>query len=165
APPAPAAGRPPGPDLSRYAAGGTGAPPQPMAYAPAAPPPPANSWEAVRPVARLAALGPVGVAVHGRLQELQPALSECFDRPAAARGVRSAPGAGEGAEGAGPTVLMLELEEGPDRVRIAGAPVATRGDAPEGVVACAQHVLEGETVPVPGARGGARHRVPHALIP
>jgi hypothetical protein len=163
APPAPAVPPPGAPDLSRYAGVSGGAPPRPMEYAPAPPPPPEGSWEAVPAVARLSALGPLGRAVHGGLQDLQPRVSECFDRPAPARELLVGPGASDGA-GSGATVLALELETGDGEVRIVDAPVSTRGDLDAGVVACAQQVLRGQVFPAPGARPGTRHRVLHPLI-
>jgi hypothetical protein len=133
-----------------------------MEYAPA-PAPAAGSWEATPMVGRLASLGPLAAAIRSGLQDLEPRLSECFDRPDRAGPVRTAADAAEGAV-MGPTVLVLQLETRDGEVRVVDAPVATRGETDDGVVACAQRVLRGRTFPAPGARAGARHRVLHPLI-
>jgi hypothetical protein len=114
-------------------------------------------------VARLASLGALGIAVHGGLQDLQPRLSDCFDRPGRSGAVRTAADAAEGAV-VGPTVLVLELETGTDEVRIVDAPVATRGETDDAVVGCAQQLLRGQAFGARGARAGTRHRVLHPLI-
>jgi hypothetical protein len=160
---APAVPVPPTPDLSRYQ-GGSASPPKPMEYAPAPPRPPAGTWEAIPPVARPAALGPLGAALHAGLQELQPRISDCFQRGArAGQGVTAVKEEYVALPDTGATVLMLEVEALPGQVRIADAPVETRGGASDGLIACAQQVLRGQAFPARVASPGARHRVLYPL--
>jgi len=159
-PPLPAASAPSAPPA------GLAVTPQ-VIYAPADPPPPPGSWEAVKPVARLGALGPVGAAVGRELNELQPELSACFDEVAQAQHGQqpfSATGVAEPA-GTGPAVLVLLLEMEAGAVRIVDAPVDRRGGASDGLIACAQGVLRGHVVKAPGARPGQRARVMFTLVP
>jgi hypothetical protein len=65
----------------------------------------------------------------------------------------------------GQTGLLLQLELQRDAVRVADAPVETRGDASEETIACAQALLRGRTVKAPGAKAGERHRLRYVLTP
>jgi hypothetical protein len=164
----PAPPAPPGPDLAalRQAIAKPPEPGRPVVYGAPAPKPPEGSWEAVALAPRAAALGPVGAALGRELNELQPKLSACFDEDTQARHGRDgftevkdlAPMDDNGA-----TVLVLQVEERPGELRVVDAPVETRGNASDGLIACAQRVLRGRVVPVPQAQGSARHRVLYTL--
>lgn len=171
--PAPATPPPaPPPDLSRYARQ-TGTLPPPMEYQPTPPPPPPGSWEAARPTLP-SRMGAIGGALHAGLQELEPRLSACFDEVTQARYAQAmAPGTAPEAEpdpdapppsGAVPA-LLLHVETLDGRIRIADAVVESRGGASDGLVACTQRVLRGQTFPAPGAKPGQRFRVPHRIAP
>jgi hypothetical protein len=155
-------------DLSRLPPGASPVepPPPPLIQGPPRPEPAPDSWEAIAPAARPAALGPVGGALGRGLNELQPDLSACFDEVTQSRygqqpftKVRDYAPLDEH----GTTVLMLQVETLQAQVRIVDAPVETRGPASDGLIACAQQVLRGKMVPAPQARPGARHRVRFAL--
>lgn len=140
----------------------------PIAYGPPPVRAPAGTWESIPPARRLS--GPVGQAVARGLAELQPTLSGCFDEVTQARygQQKIAETAAEFASledgGAGtPTVLMLQIETLQDAVRIVEAPLEARGDASDGLVACAQAALRGRTFPAPGVAPGIRQRLLHAL--
>ena len=62
-----------------------------------------------------------------------------------------------------PAVLMLEIESLDGEVRIVDAPVRTRGDASDALVACAQGALRNQVIRAPEARPGDLHRMPFAL--
>jgi len=174
----PASAEGPAPASAAAPAPGSGAlPPLPSAptgpivipqvvYAPAEPGPPPGSWEAVKPVARLAALGPPGAALGRELNEIQPDLSACFDEQSQANHGRDAisvtASGASGSEGDAP-VLMLHLEMAQGEIRIVDAPVEVRGGASDGLIACAQKVLRGRTVKVAGARPGQKARVSFPL--
>ena len=148
------------------------APPQlpspPQQYSPPPPTPPDGSWEAVPPVARAAALGPLGGAIGRGLNEIQPRLAACFDEDVQARHGRTrftetqdyAPMPDHGT-----TVLMLQIETLSGGARIVDAPLEARGGASDGLVACAQGVLREQKFEVPGATPGARHRLLYSLLP
>ena len=136
-------------------------------YGPPPARPPPDSWEAVKPVARLSALGPVGAAVGRELAELQPQLSACFDEVSQARhGQRPYTSTRDEArlEEAGATVLVLQLEMSHGEVRIVDAPVETHGSASDGLIACAQKVLRGHVIKEPAATTGGRARVMFSLM-
>jgi len=138
-----------------------------VVYAPADPRPPPGSWEAVKPVARPASLGPVGAAVGRELNELQPELSACFDEVSQARHGQArltTTGAASSQEGSGPPTLMLLLEMKEGDVQIVDAPVETRGGASDGLIACAQGILRGRVVRVPGAKQVGRARLMFTLV-
>jgi len=140
--------------------------PPPLLADPAPPPPPAGSWEAVTPVPRLAALGPLGGAIRRALNEAEPRLSACADQDVQARHGRSAPsqsGDGAGDEGTTPTV-MLEIETTAGGARIVDAPLDTRGGAGDGLFSCVQRVLRGLEITHPAAKPGKRYRVPYSLL-
>jgi hypothetical protein len=158
--------------------------PPPGALAPSGPPPPVpqgtvelgpprvepppDSWEAVPPAARAAAMGDVGPALGRALNELQPRLSACFDEDTQARhGTTPITATQDQAtlEDHGSTVLMLEVETQPGSASIVDAPVETRGRASDGLIACAQRVLRGQQVVAPGVEGGRRYRLLHTLLP
>lgn len=124
--------------------------------------PPKGSWEAITPVARASALGPVGTDVGRDLLVVQDQLSSCFDASVAAQRGRAAP-----TQTADPTshqdlaetILVLELETGSGSVRIVDAPIESHGAADDTVIACAQQILRGRTIESPFAKPGARHRL------
>jgi hypothetical protein len=62
-----------------------------------------------------------------------------------------------------PAILMLKLETLDGKVRIVDAPIHTKGDASDALVACAQGVLRNQTIPAPAARPGSRNQLPLAL--
>jgi hypothetical protein len=135
---------------------------------PAPPPPPPGSWEAVKIAPRPAALGSLGAAVGRELNELQPEVSACFDEDVQARHgttgfstVRDT----SPQDDAGTTTLVLELETTPEGVRIVDAPVETRGQASDGLLACVQRKLRGLRVETPSARAGQRYRVLYHVAP
>jgi hypothetical protein len=133
-----------------------------MIMGPPRPEPPKDSWEAVAPVARPAALGPVGAALGRGLNELQDSLLVCFDEDVQARhGQQAFTTVQDYAplQDHGTTILMLELETMQGSVRIVDAPAETRGGASDGLIACAQRVLRGQVVPAAQAVPGARYRV------
>lgn len=136
----------------------------PVVYAPLPPKPPEGSWEAVTPVARPAALGPVGAAIGRSLNEVQPRLAACFEA-AGSHGNVSAVVEPNPAEDRGVTVLVLHVETLAGRARIVDAPVETYGAATEGVVACAQQVLRGRVVTAPQAQPGSRYKILYTLTP
>lgn len=140
-------------------------PPPPLIADPPPPPPPPGSWEAVAPVPRLAAMGPLGGAIRGALNDVEPRISACFDEESQARHGSTMPtqaGDASGAEGLTP-VLMLEVETGAGSARIVDAPVDARGGASDGLLSCVQRVLRGVSVTFPAAQGGKRYRVPYAV--
>jgi hypothetical protein len=144
------------------------APDPPTTYGPPPPEPPPGSWEAVPVAARAAALGPVGVAVNGAINDLQPSLSACFDEVSQSQHGQvpfSRTADFKGQEGAGTPILVLELETGAGRVRIVDAPVDTQGSASDGLVACAQRLLRGRVIEGPGVQPGQRARLLLPLIP
>jgi hypothetical protein len=136
----------------------------PVEYAPLPPKPPAGSWEAVTPVPRPAALGPIGAAIGRDLNELQPRIAACFEA-GASHGDASTMVDPNGAEDRGVTVLVLHVETLAGRARIVDAPVETFGSTSQGVVACAQRVLRGRVVTAPQAQPGARHKILFTLAP
>ncbi len=132
-------------------------------------PPPSEAWEALAPVEGAEALGDIGPAFAAALRESFGALGQCFEDATAARYASS--GAvptisrdSSGSEMRGPPVLLLEFETMASAVRIVDAPVGTRGTATDGVVLCAQSVLRGMRIDVPGARPGERYRMRYALV-
>lgn len=142
-------------------------PPAPVLYGPGPPEPPQGSWEAVPVAARASSLGPAGAAVGRELNEIQPRLAACFDEDVQARHGRS--GFTESRDHApmedhGTTVLVLQLEVSPGRVRIEDAPVEARGTASDGLIACAQRVLRGMVVEAPGVQETARRRLLFPLL-
>ncbi|HET8733785.1 MAG TPA: hypothetical protein VFM45_08440 [Anaeromyxobacteraceae bacterium] len=135
-------------------------------YEPAPPPPPAGTWEAVRPSARLAALGAPGAAVARGLNEMRDDLDACFDEDAQSRHGREAVSrARDAAPNDQPdtTILMLQLESRYDTVVLVDAPVESQGLASDGLVACVQKVLRGLEFQAPGMKPGQRFRVPYTV--
>ena len=166
APPPPPIGSEVGFEAVRHGLAIQALPPPPVIHDDPPPVPPKGSWEAVKVVARPAALGPVGAALGRELNELEPQLSACFDEVTQARwGPQgfTAVQDYERSNDRGTTVLMLELETLQGAVRIVDAPVETRGNASDGLITCAQHVLRGQVVPAPEARAGSRHRLQFPL--
>lgn len=173
----------PGPDAAPSAPGarplssitlppGGPAPPQlpvaPNQFGPPAPTPPEDSWEAVPLTARAASMGPVGGAVGRGLNELKDLVGACFDEDVQARhGLTRFTQTQDHAPmpDSGTTVLMLQIETRAGGARIVDAPLETRGNASDGLVACAQRVLRGQTFEVPGATAGDRYRLLYPLLP
>ena len=127
-----------------------------------------NAQSMVTPVGKLSALRGVGAAVGREMNEIRPRLESCFDEENQARHgqvpfttVRDLQPIGD----QGVAVLMLQLETQPGRVVIVDAPLEARGDASDGLVACAQQVLRGLAIDVPSAKPGERHRVRFPLQP
>jgi hypothetical protein len=142
------------------------APPRPVSAR--APAPPAGSWEAVPVTARAKSLGRLGGAVAAQLMEFRDQLTTCFTYEAQAR-------LGSGAvthvqdaspmDDHGSIVLVLQLEGQQGGFRIVDAPVETRGPAGDELLACAQSVLRGKVLAVPGAQPGQKVRLLHQLVP
>ena len=131
------------------------------------PPPDPNSWEAVAPAGRLSALRGIGGAVGRELNEIRPRLEPCFEEETQSRFGQvpiSRTGDAQPIGDEGVVVLMLQLETRPGQVVIVDAPVETRGNASDGLIACAQQVLRGAVVDVPTAKSGERYRVRYPLI-
>ena len=143
-------------------------PPPPLIMGPPRPTPPEGSWEAVTPVARPAAAGPVGAAVGRELNELHDKISLCFDEDVQARhgqvGLTTVKDYAP-LEDRGTTILMLEVEAGYGEARIVDAPVETRGGASDGLIGCAQRVLRGHVVQTAEAKGPGRYRILFPLLP
>jgi hypothetical protein len=150
------------------------APPPPGVLPPSPPPavqprPPVaaalrDPWDTV-PVLGRSRVG-FGRDLETAVAELEPEVAPCFDPDVHARfgalGVREY----GGQDGSGETdtaSLMLELEATPGGVRIAGAPVESRGRLDEEILACAQHTLEGKRLPVEGAKPGERFKLRFAV--
>jgi hypothetical protein len=137
-----------------------------VVYDPPSTRPPDASWDAVKPVAQLSALGPVGVAVWRDLFNLKPKLAACADEGSQARRARqrkAAAGDESRPEETGTTVLVLLLEMHRGEVRIVDAPLENQGAASDAAISCAQRVLRGHTVQVPEASEGERARVMYPL--
>lgn len=131
------------------------------------PTPPKGSWEAVKVAPRPAALGAMGAALGRELNELEPKLSACFDEDTQARygqqEYTTVRDYARSSDDGTTTVLLLEVETIQGALRIVDAPVEARGGASDGLIACAQRVLRGHVVPVPGTRAGTRHRIQFPL--
>jgi hypothetical protein len=140
----------------------------PLDYGPQPPPPPPGSWEAVKPVARPSALGPLGAALAGELTELQPDLTHCYSEEAESRfgpnKITATSGADLEPAPGRTTVLMLEIEASGGQARIVDAPVETRGGASNGTIACAQHLLRGKALPAAGVGAQTRYKMPFSLM-
>jgi hypothetical protein len=130
-------------------------------------PPLKGSWEEIPIVGRPNLMGAIGVSVARELQTLQPGVAACFDEDVQSRhgadGVSTMTYAP--ADEAGATVLVLQLETQPQAVRIADAPVETRGGASDSLIACAQAALRGRSLAVPGAKAGQRFRLRFTVAP
>ncbi len=141
--------------------------PRPIAYGPPPPAPPPGSWEAVPVAAKAKSLGPLGAGVSRGLTALKDELRACFDPEVASRhgGAVAVAADAELPDETGQIALALQLELQQDAVRIADAPVETKGDAADETIACAQAILRGRTFKVPGAKAGERHRLRYVLTP
>ncbi len=139
----------------------------PLEYGPPPEKPPADSWEAVTPVARAGSIGRLGGAITQALNELKPALDDCFSAASQARNAGQAVTEVRDevvAEGDVATTLMLQVEGLAGQVRIVDAPVEMRGKASDGLIACAQGVLRGQVIPAAAAKPGTRYRIPFPLV-
>jgi hypothetical protein len=137
----------------------------PIEYGPAPLRAPTGTWEAVPPMSRPS--GAVGQALGAGLAQLQPRISACFSEETQARQGRD-PVAATAEDYAslpdtGAIVLMLNLETVQDGVRIVDAPLESRGGASDGLIACAQRALRGQTFDAPGLKPGVRQRLLHPL--
>jgi len=131
-------------------------------------PPPPGSWEAVPLTSRAKSLGRQGGLIQARLNDLQDDLRKCFQADVQARHggaaistVRDAQPMDE----AGSLVLVLQLEGQAGSVRVVDAPVETRGGAGDELIACAQNLLRGRVLDVPGAAAGTKYRLLFPLAP
>jgi hypothetical protein len=172
---------PPAPAASAGApADGAPAPGAPAA-APAEPPPPAalppspapaaspqqpvaaalrDPWDTVPFIGR--SRTGFGRELEAAVAELEGEVGPCFDPAVRSRyrhvGVseyRGQDGAGE----SGDASLVLEIEVSTRGVRIAGAPVESRGGLEDDVLACAQQRIAGRELAVEGAPPGARYKL------
>lgn len=137
-------------------------------YGPAPSKPPPGSWEAVAPVARPGALGPLGGAITQGLAALKPDLDECYTAASQARNADQYVSEVKDeivAEDNGTATLMLQLEGSQGSIRIVDAPVEMRGTASDGLIACVQKQLRGQVIPAAAARPGTRYRIPFPLTP
>jgi hypothetical protein len=135
-------------------------------YEPPRTTPPDESWNAVKQVAQLSAMGPVGVAVWRDLFNLKPRLAACSDEESRTRrgGQRPVVADPESRpEETGATVLVLLLETHRGEVRIVDAPLENRGAASDAAIICAQRILRGRIVQVPEAYEGEKVRVTYPL--
>lgn len=163
----------PGASTAGADGGGQAGPVQPQWTPPAAPqqatlpPPEKGSWDAVPIAPRATSMGEVGAGVSRELAGLQPSISACFDEDAQARhGAQAVSAVGYGAaEDSGSLTLLLLLETAVNGVRVADAPVETRGGASDGLIACAQAALRGRTLAALGARPGQRYRLRFPVNP
>lgn len=157
---------PPGPLTFGEAPAPAAAPP-PVAGPP--PPPPArDSWEAVPITARAKSLGRLGGLISARLAEIHDEVTTCFTHEAQARhGAAAVTTVKDAApmDDTGSIVLVLQLEGQAGAIRIVDAPVETRGGAGDELLACAQSLLRGKVLDVPGAVAGKKYRLLYPLIP
>jgi hypothetical protein len=163
-------GVPPPPQTLTFGEAPPVAAPQAPTTAPGAPapPPPKGSWEAVPITARPRNLGRLGGLVLARLNDLHDELTACFTYEAQAqRGSGPVSTVRDAApmDDSGGIVLVLQLEGQAGGFRIVDAPVETRGPAGDELLACAQSVLRGKVLEVPGAVPGSKYRLLHALTP
>jgi len=131
--------------------------PRPGVVEPSAPT--TSDWGNVPVAAREAGLGPWGPVFRRGLLALRGPLSACADPDVEARYGAQRPTRVPGQERQGPAVLILELETTEGGLRIVDAPAESLGHASEGRVSCAQAVLRGAVVPVPGVHAGTRQRL------
>lgn len=161
-------GLPPPPMTVTYGTVRPQEPVPPVVTGPPPPPPPRDSWEAVPITARAKSLGRMGGLVAARLNELRDELTTCFTYEAQAqRGSGPVSTVRDAApmDDTGSIVLVLQLEGQQGGLRIVDAPVETRGPAGDELLACAQSVLRGKVLEVPGATPGAKYRLLHTLTP
>ncbi|HQR30672.1 MAG TPA: hypothetical protein PLL32_09685 [Anaeromyxobacteraceae bacterium] len=143
-------------------------PVEPPVYGPPRPVAEKGTWESVPPSARANALGNIGGGVGRELNELHPEIEACFDETTQARFGRQAVSRTQDyapMDDTGTTILLLHLETQHEGVRIVDAPVEVQGSASDGLIACAQQVLRGRVLQVPGATPGAKHRLVYPLTP
>jgi hypothetical protein len=145
--------------------------PPPPPAPPPGPPPISASFRAPDPAVPQAprpAAAPArrpGVTVSRITEIARPKLAPCFDPDAQARYGRQGFTA-VGKPGRGQAVLTLQLEAGSGgRARVVDAPVLVRGDAEDGLLACAQQALRGIELPAAGVQPGARLEVRYPLQP
>jgi hypothetical protein len=141
----------------------------PVIYEAAPPPPPPDSWQAVPIAAKAKALGPVGGGIARALRDMQDDFRACFTADTAARKGSEAVSTTNDAfqpDETGGTALVLQLEMQRDAVRVVDAPMETRGGASEETISCAQSLLRGRVLKVPGSKaGGGRQRLRFMLSP
>jgi hypothetical protein len=127
------------------------------------PPPPRDSWQAVKATAKPGSLGPLGREIMGGLDDFQGRIARCVDVDVQARHGTLPVSGLDGADELAPPSLMLELETLDGEVRIVDAPVEARGRADDGLFACAQKVLRGQTITAASAHRGQRIRLLYPL--
>jgi hypothetical protein len=105
-------------------------------------PPEQRAWEQIRPLTK-----PIAPLVRALASPVAP----CFDEETKARFGPRPHSSLSDATGADPgtATLMLQMEAVEGGLRIIDAPVASLGASSDGLVACAQQVLRGRTVPLP----------------
>jgi hypothetical protein len=142
----------------------------PTAPLPAPPPPPPlaaelrDPWDTV-PVLGRSRTG-LGRSLEAMVADLGPEVATCFDPAVHSRYAPRGFTPYRGQDGTGDVDqagLMLELEAGAEGLRIVGAPVESRGRLDDDTLACAQHLVQGRTLPVAGAATGARFKVRLAI--
>jgi hypothetical protein len=160
---------PPTPDavatgVPRFQADG-GAPPLPPELSLRVPssallPPEQRAWEQIRPLTK-----PIAPLVRALASPVAP----CFDEETKARFGPRPHSSLSDATGADPgtATLMLQMEAVDGGLRIIDAPVASLGASTDGLVACAQQVLRGRTVPLPQLQyqPGDRVTMTYKLLP
>ena len=140
----------------------------PVEFEPAPPPPDPDTWEAIPAAARPNRMGPIGPVIANELNEIQPRFAACFDEETQSRFGQtpvSRPVATRGADDAGTTLLVLNIEVTPGQILIADAPVEQQGPASDGTVACAQRILRGHVIRTPVAVDSRRVRMAYQLHP
>lgn len=123
-------------------------------------PPEQRAWEQIRPLTK-----PIAPLVRALASPVAP----CFDEETQARFGPRPHNSLSDATGAdsGTATLMLQMEAVEGGLRIIDAPVASLGASSDGLVACAQQVLRGRTVPLPQLQyqPGDRLTMTYRLLP
>jgi hypothetical protein len=123
-------------------------------------PPEQGAWEQIRPLTK-----PIAPLVRALASPVAP----CFDEETQARFGPRPHSSLSDATGADPgtATLMLQMEAVEGGLRIIDAPVASLGASSDGLVACAQQVLRGRTVPLPQLQyqPGDRVTMTYKLLP
>jgi hypothetical protein len=125
-----------------------------------------NPWDTVPIVGR----GRTGFArdLDAAVTELQPDVAACFRPEVRGRFAGSAVAEYRGQDAADqlpdPT-LMLELEARSAELLIVDAPVETRGNLSDDILACAQQTVRGKRLAVEGANPGSRYKARLPVAP
>jgi hypothetical protein len=118
-----------------------------------------DPWDTVPIVGR--SRSGFGRELEDAIRALEAEVSSCWNPEVHARfGPKGFTeyGGQDGTGDTGEVTLMLEIEADGARLRIADAPIESRGTADEEVLACAQHTLRGKSLAVAGAKPGARYK-------